>query len=69
MQRTLQQLTLEEKVGQMLQVWMHADDPDFTGPEYTFLRDEIQKYHIGSVDLSARMLGPNLGSRSLHVHL
>lgn len=57
--QTIRQLTLEEKVGQMLQIRVF-EDSDLTGPEYAFVRDGIQKYHIGSVDLSDRMIGPNL---------
>lgn len=60
---TIRQLTLEEKVGQMLQIRVF-EGSDVGGPEYTFVRDEIQKYHIGSIDLSDRMIGPNLAKGS-----
>lgn len=58
--QTLARMTLEEKVGQMLQVRVFGDSLDFTDPNFLYVRDEIQKYHIGSLDLSVRMLGPNL---------
>ena len=58
--QTLKQLTLEEKVGQMLQIRVYGDYQDFTVFDYAIIRDEIQKYHVGSVDLDARMFGPNL---------
>lgn len=58
--QTLQQLTLEEKVGQMLQINVFGDYRDFTEPDYAWVRDEILKYHVGSVELGARMFGPNL---------
>ncbi|MGB0122758.1 MAG: glycoside hydrolase family 3 N-terminal domain-containing protein [Silvibacterium sp.] len=59
-EQTLKQLTLEEKVGQMLQIRVYGDYQAFTEPDYAIIRDQIQKYHIGSVDLDARMFGPNL---------
>jgi beta-N-acetylhexosaminidase len=59
-EQTLKQLSLEEKVGQMLQIRVYGDYQDFTGSDYALVRDEIQKYHVGSVDLGARMSGPNL---------
>src|SRR5437870_303217 len=45
----LKALTLEEKIGQMLQVRYYADYPDFQRGEYVHLREELRKYHIGSV--------------------
>ena len=59
-EQTLKQLSLEEKVGQMLQIRVYGDYQDLAGPEYTIVRGEIQKYHVGSIDLGARMSGPNL---------
>jgi hypothetical protein len=47
--RTLKVLALEEKVGQMLQVRYYIDYKDFESPEYKQIRDQVQKYHIGSV--------------------
>ncbi len=49
---TIASLTLEEKVGQMLQIRYYADFRSFDTDEYKFLRDEIQKYHIGSLLLA-----------------
>ena len=48
-QQTLKTLTLEEKVGQMLQVRYYADYKDFDSYDYKALRDDLQKYHVGSV--------------------
>jgi hypothetical protein len=48
-EQTLKRLTLEEKVGQILQVRYFADYQNFDSAEYRFVRDEIRKYHIGSV--------------------
>src|SRR3974390_2627083 len=54
------QLSLEDKIGQILQIRVYGDYPDFNDPAYRVVRDQIAKYHVGSVDLGARMVGPNL---------
>jgi beta-N-acetylhexosaminidase len=63
-EETLKGLSLEEKVGQMLQVRYYADYTDFKSNEYKYLSDEIQKYHIGSVVFGMHFnhLGPVKGS-------
>jgi hypothetical protein len=48
-EQTLKVLSLEEKVGQMLQVRYFADYENFETHEYKYVSDELQKYHIGSV--------------------
>jgi len=53
----LTRLSLEEKVGQMLQVRYYADNEDFSGVEYKSIRDQVQKYHIGSVVLGMHFNG------------
>ncbi|HKV64458.1 MAG TPA: glycoside hydrolase family 3 N-terminal domain-containing protein [Candidatus Acidoferrum sp.] len=45
---TLKDLSLEEKVGQMLQVRYYLDYKSFDSPEYNLIRRELQEYHIGS---------------------
>jgi beta-N-acetylhexosaminidase len=52
---TLNGLSLEEKVGQMLQVRCYADYASLESADYKSLRDELQKYHIGSVVLAAHI--------------
>lgn len=64
MNQTVAHMTLGEKVGQMLQVRVFGDSPDFTDPNFLYVRDEIEKYHIGSLDLSVHMMGPNLAKGS-----
>jgi beta-N-acetylhexosaminidase len=49
--QTLKSSSLEEKIGQLLQVRYYSDYGTLDSPEYRHLRDEIQKYHIGSVVL------------------
>ena len=46
---TLRELSLEEKVGQLLQIRYYADYEESDGPEYRLLRDQIEKYHVGSL--------------------
>jgi len=48
-EQTLKGLSLEEKVGQMLQIRCYADYVGFEEPAYKHLREELEKYHIGSV--------------------
>ena len=45
---TLRSLSLEEKVGQMLMGRCFLDYTSFESPDYKKLKDELQKYHIGS---------------------
>jgi beta-N-acetylhexosaminidase len=47
--QTLKELSLEEKVGQMLQVRYYLDYKSFEDPEYKLLLEELRNYHIGSV--------------------
>jgi beta-N-acetylhexosaminidase len=58
--RTLKRLTLEEKIGQMIEVrgimgYYNADDPAFQQ-----LITDIRKYHLGAVHLSVNTDGPLL---------
>lgn len=50
-EETLKAVSLEEKIGQMLQVQCYLDYPGFDGAEYKYVRSELQKYGIGSVVL------------------
>jgi len=53
-EQTLKGLSLEEKVGQMLQVRYYADYKNFESNEYKYLCNELQEYHIGSVVFGMR---------------
>lgn len=46
---TLRSLSLEEKVGQMLMGRCFLDYTSFDSPDYKELKDDLQKYHIGSL--------------------
>lgn len=56
-EQTLKKLSLEEKVGQMLSVRYFTDFQNFTSDGYRQFRDEMQKYHIGSVVLTDHLEG------------
>jgi len=52
---TLRGLSLEEKVGQMLQVRSYAEYPNFETADYKWLQERVQKDHIGSMILAAHI--------------
>jgi beta-N-acetylhexosaminidase len=58
--QTLKKLSLEEKVGQMLSVRYYTDFQNFNSEGYRQFRDQMQKYHIGSVVLTIHVDGPVL---------
>ncbi len=56
--RTLKRLTIEEKIGQMIEVrgimgYYNSEDPTFQK-----LISDIRKYHLGAVHLSVNTDGP-----------
>src|SRR5215470_10517403 len=59
-QQTLKKLSLEEKVGQMINVRYFTDFQNFEGDAYRQMRDELEKYHIGSIVLTVHVDGPIL---------
>jgi beta-N-acetylhexosaminidase len=59
-ERTLKGLSLEEKVGQMLNVRYFTDFQNFGSADYQQFRDQMQKYHLGSVVLTVHTDGPIL---------
>src|SRR5690348_14874420 len=59
-ERTLKKLTLEEKVGQMFGVRYYLDFENFTGDSYQQFREQMQKYHFGTVLLTVHTDGPFL---------
>jgi beta-N-acetylhexosaminidase len=58
--RTLKSLSLEEKIGQMLNVRYFTDFQNVDSPLYQQFRDQMQKYHLGSVTLTIHTDGPIL---------
>ena len=59
-EKKLRKLSLEQKVGQMFMTRAYAEFLNVNSPEYVRLRDEIRRYHIGSVTLTVRVDGPFL---------
>lgn len=59
-EQTLKKLSLEEKVGQMLNIRYFTDFQNFDGDAYRQFRDTLRKYHIGSIVLTVHVDGPTL---------
>jgi beta-N-acetylhexosaminidase len=59
-EQTLKKLTLDEKVGQMLNVRYFTDFQNFDSDGYRQFRDQMRKYHLGSVTLTVHSDGPFL---------
>src|SRR5690349_3766535 len=54
-EKTLKKLSLEEKIGQMIQIRAYADFLNVESDEYRQVRDAIKKYHLGSIILTVRV--------------
>jgi len=59
-EKTLRHLTPEEKVGQLFMVWVRAEFLNVNNPEYLQLREEIDKYHVGSFAMTVHWDPPFL---------
>ena len=59
-EKTLHKLTLEEKVGQVFMIWCRASFLNVENPEYLQLREDMQKYHVGSFAMTVHVDGPYL---------
>ena len=55
--RTLHNMSLEEKMGQMIMVWAKAQFLNVDSPEYLQLRDEMAKYHVGGFGVTVATEG------------
>jgi beta-N-acetylhexosaminidase len=56
-QSTLRHMTLEEKVGQMIMIWVHVQYMNAQSPEYQKLTDAIRTYHLGGFGVSVAVDG------------
>ena len=56
-QKTLKKMSLEEKVGQMIGIRYYTDFENFDSDAYKQCRDQMQKYHIGTVLLTVHVSG------------
>ncbi len=59
-EHTLKKMSLEEKVGQMLNIRYYTDFQNFDSEAYRQFRAQLQKYNIGSVVLTVHVEGPIL---------
>jgi beta-N-acetylhexosaminidase len=59
-EKTVKKLSLEEKVGQLFMIWVRAEFLNVESPDYLQLRDNIRKYHVGSLAMTVRAEGPFL---------
>jgi len=59
-EKTLHKLSSEEKVGQLFMIWVRVQFWNTENPDYLQLRDNIHKYHIGSLAMSVPVDGPFL---------
>ncbi len=59
-EKTLRKLSTEERVGQLFMAWVRAEFLNVDSPEYLQLRDQIQKYHVGSIAMTVRWEPPFL---------
>jgi beta-N-acetylhexosaminidase len=59
-EQTLKRLSLEEKVGQMLNVRYFMDFQNFDSDSYLQFRDQMRKHHLGSITLTVHAEGPFL---------
>lgn len=59
-EKTLRKLTLEEKVGQLFNIWVEVRFMNVNNPDYLQLRDSIRQFHIGSLTMTVDEDGPFL---------
>jgi len=54
-EKTLKKMSLEEKIGQMIQIRAYADFLNVESDAYRQVSDAIKKYHLGSIILTVRV--------------
>lgn len=54
-EKALKKMSLEEKIGQMIQIRAYADFLNVESDEYKQVSDAIKKYHLGSIILTVRI--------------
>ena len=59
-EKTLRKLSLEEKLGQLFMVWVRAQFLNQDSETYAQLRDDINRYHVGSFAMTVPVDGPFL---------
>jgi len=59
-EKNLRKLSTEEKVGQLFMVWVRAQFLNQESETYAQLRDDINRYHVGSFAMTVPVDGPFL---------
>ena len=59
-EKTLEHMSVEEKVGQLFMIWVRAEFLNVSSPEYLRLRDTMNSHHIGSFALTVHYEAPFL---------
>ncbi|MGA9527001.1 MAG: glycoside hydrolase family 3 protein [Terriglobales bacterium] len=59
-EKTLRSMSTEEKVGQLFMIWVKLQFMNQADPLWLQLRDNVRKYHIGSLDMTVPTDGPVL---------
>ena len=59
-EKTLRNLSVEEKIGQVFMIWCRASFLNVESPEYLQWLEAMQKYHVGSFTMSVHVDGPFL---------
>ena len=59
-EKTLHKMSVEEKVGQLFMIWTRAEFLNVNSPAYLQLRDNMNKYHVGSFAMTVRYEPPFL---------
>jgi beta-N-acetylhexosaminidase len=57
-EKTLDKMSVEEKVGQLFMIWTRAEFLNVNSPAYLQLRDTMNKYHVGSFAMTVRYEPP-----------
>jgi beta-N-acetylhexosaminidase len=65
-EKTLKNLSLEEKVGELFMIRMRVEQLHENSASYLELRNSIRKYHIGALAMSAPAQGQARGGRRRH---
>jgi beta-N-acetylhexosaminidase len=65
--KTMRKMSAEEKVGQLFSIWVRVQFLNDADPVFVHLRDNIHKYHVGSVVMSVPVDGPVLLKSSPYV--
>jgi beta-N-acetylhexosaminidase len=59
-EKTLRRMSPEEKVGQLFMIWAKVQFMNEADPAWLLLRDNVRKYHIGSLGMTVPADGPVL---------